>query len=160
MVGLWNRIDYGKTINWLLEHGVGCQGPEQKEETPMAQAIARSENGKVINIRQTADRSAPLVDQVPSGASVGVIMGGIMQGGEEWSKVTVKGKTGYMMSKFLIADDTQLPAENPDDYETADAVEQDGSARITLTFSAAELSAAFPVLMKLSQQITEKVGRG
>ena len=159
-IGLYDRFDYGKTINWLLEHGVSGQQPEEKEETPMAQAVAKSENGKVINLRKSADRSAALVDQVPSGTSVGVIMGGIMQDGEEWSKVTYKGKTGYMMSRFLVADDTQLPDEDPDDFEPVDAGDQDGAERITLTFSAAELSAALPVLMQMTQQIIDKVGRG
>ncbi len=155
MVGLWIRLDYGKTVNWLLEHmGSGSAPAEdkQKEEEKTMQAIAKSPNGKVINLRKKASTGADLVDQVPSGSSVE-----ILESGNTWSRVKWKNKTGWMMTEFLEADDSGLPDE---DFGTGDLDDQDGSEKVALYFTVDELSAALPFLDKMVDQIAAKVGRG
>ena len=109
-IGLWNRIDYGKTANWMLEHmGIGSPKEEDgnKEEQTM-KAIARSENGKAINLRKREDAGAALVDQVPSGSELEVL-----ERGDEWCRVRWKGKTGYMMTTFLQIEQEPCGIDHP-----------------------------------------------
>ena len=156
-IGLYNRFDYGKSINWFLEHSeTGEKPPEEKEDVTM-QAIAKSENGKVINMRKSPSLDAPLVDQVPSGSSIGIIT----EDGD-WDKITYRGKTGWMMNKFIFADDSQIPDEDPDDFVPADGDpdDQDGGEKIALYFTAEELAYMLPILESACEQIIAKVGRG
>lgn len=154
-VGLWEQLDYGKTINWLLEHmGIGgAPADESQEEDKTMMVTVTSPNGKPVNLRKAADKGAALVDQIPDGTEAE-----LLQGGEEWSKIKAKGKTGWMMTEFLVADDSALPAEDFDAGDLDDG--QDGSETVQLTFTVAELSALLPVLEKAVDQIVAKVGRG
>ena len=151
-VGLWNRLSYGKTVDWLLEHmGIGGKPEEEKQEEATAmQAIAKSENGKDINLRKT--KGGDLLDRVPSGSQVE-----ILASGDEWSKVKWKNKTGWMMTEFLETDDSGLPDE---DFDTGDLDDQDSGEKVALYFTTDELSAALPFLDKMVDQIAAKVGRG
>ena len=151
-VGLWNRLSYGKTVDWLLEHmGIGGKPEEEKQEEATAmQAIAKSENGKDINLRKT--KGGDLLDRVPSGSQVE-----ILASGDEWSKVKWKNKTGWMMTEFLETDDSGLPDE---DFDTGDLDDQDSGEKVALYFTTDELSAARPFLDKMVDQIAAKVGRG
>ena len=64
-----------------------CAGAEQaKVITP----------GGVANMRRDAAKKAPLVEQVPNGASVEV-----EEAGDEWTRVTYKNKHGYMQNEYL-----------------------------------------------------------
>lgn len=52
--------------------------------------------GGGLNLRQTASIKAKVLGQYPTGTWIT-----ILESGDTWSKVTVHGKTGYMMSKYL-----------------------------------------------------------
>ena len=52
--------------------------------------------GGRLNLRQTASLTAKVLGQYPSGTLVEIV-----EAGNEWCKVTVDGKTGYMMTKYL-----------------------------------------------------------
>ena len=52
--------------------------------------------GGGLNLRQTASTQAKVLGQYPTGTWVS-----ILEKGDTWSRVTVNGKTGYMMSKYL-----------------------------------------------------------
>jgi len=151
-VGLYDRIDYGKSVNWFLEHaGIG-EEPKKEEGTPM-QAITYSENGGSINLRAGKNKHADRLAKVQPGQKVEVL------GTDgEWSKVKWGGITGWIMSEFLIADDSGIPAEDPDDFEPADG--RDDDERIALYFTAEELAQLLPVLESACEQILQKVGRG
>ena len=152
-VGLWNRLSYGKTVDWLLEHmGIGGKPEEEKQEEATAmQAIAKSENGKDINLRKT--KGGDLLDKVPSGSQVE-----ILASGDEWSKVKWKNKTGWMMTEFLVMEDSGLPDE---DFDTGDLYDgQESGEKVALYFTTDELSAALPFLDKMVDQIAAKIGRG
>jgi hypothetical protein len=158
-VGLYDRFDYGKSINWFLEHaGIG-EGPGKKEtEGKRMQAITYSEDGGTINLRAGKSTKAERLEKVKPGQKVEVLG---TDGG--WSKVRWKGITGWMMSEFLIADDSGLPAEDPDDFtadDGADPDEESGMSRIALYFTAEELAQLLPVLENACEQIIQKVGRG
>ena len=149
-VGLYDRIDYGKSVNWFLEHaGIG-EEPKKEEETPM-QAITYSENGGTINLRAGKSKNADRLAKVRPGQKVEVL------GTDgEWSKVKWGGITGWIMSEFLVADDSGIPAEDPDDFTAADGANE----RIALYFTAEELAQLLPVLESACEQILQKVGRG
>ena len=154
-VGLWDQMDYGKTVNWLLEHiGIGGAPADQSQEEDNTMMVTvTSLNGKPVNLRKAADKGAALVDQIPDGTKAE-----LLSSGEEWSKIKAKGKIGWMMTEFLVADDSALPAE---DFDADDlGGDQDGSEAVQLTFTVEELSALLPVLEKAVDQIVAKVGRG
>ncbi len=73
-------------------------------ETNYATVIADS--GTTVNLRTKAKTSAALVDRVPVGARVAVL--GTCG---SWTKVQFGSRTGYMMTKFLIAEEDQDPDE-------------------------------------------------
>lgn len=54
--------------------------------------------GGGLNLRQTASLDAKVLGQYPTGTWITVL-----EAGETWSKVRVGGKTGYMMSKYLVS---------------------------------------------------------
>ncbi len=54
--------------------------------------------GGGLNLRQTASLEAKVLGQYPTGTWIT-----IHEQGDTWSKVSVDGKTGYMMSKYLSA---------------------------------------------------------
>ena len=152
-VGLWNRMDYGKTINWLLEHmGIGSAPAEGSEEDKVMKVTITSPNGQDVNLRKTSSRRAALIDMIPVGTEAE-----LLEGGDTWSRIRVNGKTGWMMTEFLVADDSDAPSEDfgPGDLDNG----QDGG-RVALYFTAAELGALLPVLESAVDQIMNKVGRG
>ena len=154
-IGLYDKFDYGKTVNWYMDHaGIG-EAPQTKEETPM-QAVTHANNGSPINFRAAKSTKATLIDTIPQGETVEILAS---EG--DWKKVRWNGKVGYIMSKFLVADDSDIPAEDLDDFTQVDAAgDQNGSDQVTLTFTVDELSFMLPILQKMTDQIITKVGRG
>lgn len=57
--------------------------------------------GGALNLRETASLSAKILGQYPTGTLVEIV-----EKGDEWHKVNVGGKTGYMMAKYLNTDTT------------------------------------------------------
>ncbi len=106
MVGLWKRMDYGKTVNWLLEHsGNGQITPEQKEEKHMTVTVT-SPNGGPVNLRKAASKAAALVDRILPGTDAE-----LLESAGSWSKIRVAGRTGWMMTEFLVTDESAEPDE-------------------------------------------------
>lgn len=85
-VGLWNKVDYGLNPD------------EGGEDTPVAEtAIVSSENGGSVKMRAKPSIDCRLYWDVPSGSVVD-----LLEPGGDWSKIRWAGKTGYMMSNFLV----------------------------------------------------------
>ena len=81
----------------------------------------------------------------------------------DWTKIKWAGITGWVKSEFLIADDGQLPEEDPDDFTPADGADpnaEPGDEKIPLYFTREELAYMLPILESASEQILQKVGRG
>lgn len=82
--------------------------PTEGDEEPMAEfATAIADSGSTVNMRTKAKSTATLVERVPLGARVEVL--GTCG---SWTKVKFGSRTGYMMTKFLIAEDDQEPDED------------------------------------------------
>ena len=100
--GGWNRIGLWDALSYDITFPGG--GTYTGDDTMTATVWAQG--GATVNMRSKATRSAPLVDQVPIGDTVTVL-----DKGSEWSRVSWRGKTGYMMTEFLIFDGMQ-PAQD------------------------------------------------
>ena len=165
--GGWNRVgllpvfDYGNTVNWVMEHiGIGgtAEQPSQlsqqdnaKEGTIM-NVIIRAENGGAVKLRQSSDpkRSGYSIwEEIPSGTRAEVL-----KSGNDWSRIRVGNRTGWMMSKFLMADDSNIPAEpelTEDDPVETEPVNDEAQAL---------LSEVYRILRDLYDRIESVVGAG
>ena len=165
-VGLHPMFTYGEKIDAILDGGASGGGRDEKqEEKTVKKAILRGGNvSKHIHIRKSP--GGDVLENVPQGTEVDVLG----QDGE-WYKVqfTLHGRsyTGYVKKEFVvmeddepIADDSQIPAEDPADFH--DDSDDDGNETVMLSFSVTAEQAAFmlPALEKLVQEIIAKVGRG
>ncbi len=101
MVGLWNRMDYGERVNRLLESG----GPERKEEQKQMTVTVTSPDGGPVNLRKAAKRTAPLADRILPGTEAE-----LLESGNGWSKIRASGRTGCIMTEFLVTDESAAPA--------------------------------------------------
>ena len=158
--GGWNRIgllpvfDYGNTVNWVIEHsGFGQESKEEpiKEETSM-NVIIQAENGGAVKLRQSSDpkRSGYSIwEEIPSGTRAEVL-----QSGENWSRIRVGNRSGWMMSRFLVADDGDVPAEpelSETDLSEPEPVEDEAQAL---------LSEIYRVLRDLCEKIEQTIAMG
>ncbi len=84
--------------------------PTEGDEEPMAGnefATVCAESGSTVNMRTKAKTSAALVERVPIGARVELLgTCGF------WTKVKFGSRTGYMMTKFLTAEEVLEPDED------------------------------------------------
>ena len=82
--------------------------PMEGDEEPMAEfATVIADSGSTVNMRTKAKSTAALVERVPIGARVEIL--GTCG---SWTKVKFGSRTGYMMTRFLIAEDDQEPDED------------------------------------------------
>lgn len=156
-VGLYNKFSYGKSVDWILDHiGIGEDPAEQgtAEEEKHVTATVYAENGKPVNLRKSADKSAALLDIVPVGTDVEIIGSTHDRSGKPWSKIKVNGKTGWMMTEFLVTDESAVPAD--DEGQPPD--NPDG--KIALLFHPDELRGILPILENMTEQIVNTIGRG
>lgn len=144
-VGLYNKFDYGTSVNWILEHGNSGPPPEEDEQPMQGKVTAPS--GGTVNLRKTPD--GDLIERIPIGTTVTVV-----DYGPEWCKVLVGNMTGYMMTKFIDLEGEIQPGE--DDRDDIDP----GDGMVVLEVSLEAAAAAYPFLKSLCEQIEKKVGRG
>ena len=180
-VGLLSAFDYGTTVNWVLDHiGLGGTGeswgrnsPDSSpmsqqgmspvtdpsdsatpisEEEPTMNVIIHAENGGPVKLRQSSDpkRSGYSVwEEIPSGTKAEVL-----QFGSSWSRIRVGNRTGWMMSQFLVADDSSIPAEP--ELSASDHVETEPTDDEALVL----LSEVYRVLRDLCEKIERTIGEG
>ena len=86
-VGLWDRIDYG------------VESQDESEGKQMAIATVWADGGSTVNLRTKPTSSASLVDRIPIGTEAEVET----ESGD-WSYIHVNGKSGYMMTKYLVSE--------------------------------------------------------
>lgn len=105
-VGLWNQVayDYGGGVTPAPE-----PAPEP-EPIPVKKTaiVGNVEPGKRqdVNFRTRPNTNAALIDRIKCGETVEVLS----EDGT-WAKVKWHGHTGYIMSKFLLYDEPDEPAE-------------------------------------------------
>ena len=83
-VGLWDHVDYG--------NGQDEDNPPMRET-----AVVCSKNGGTVKMRAKPSASCKLYWDVPNGATVD-----LLEWKEDWSHIAWDGKSGYMMSEFLV----------------------------------------------------------
>ena len=69
---------------------------EKKEETKKTAEVTKYVSTETLNMRETADNNAKLVNQLKINTKVTVV-----ETSGTWSKIKVNGKTGYVASKYL-----------------------------------------------------------
>ena len=148
-VGLLNYFNYGKTVNWVLEHS---EPIEIKQEDEKMKAIVRSDNGSPVNLRKKP--SGDLLDRVPVGSSVDVL--GTNERGD-WSKVQWGKRVGWMKTDFLEADDSHIPSEPDEDMQEDDPQDEDETS---LDQAMALLSETYEILKGVCDRILNVIGRG
>lgn len=117
-VGLYNKFTYGKSIDWILEHGEH-QEDEKQEEGEKMQGRVIAESGSTVNLRKKP--SGDLLERIPVGSAVTVLE---KQG--EWWRVTTCGLTGWMKAEFIRLDDEQDDqGDSGDDPEPEDDTDGD-----------------------------------
>ena len=100
----------GKWKYWGWLKDVAKPDEQEEDEEPMAEtqyATVTADSGSTVNMRTKAKSSAALVERVPIGARVEVL--GTVG---SWTKVKFGSRTGYMMTRFLTAEEEQEPDED------------------------------------------------
>ena len=65
-----------------------------------------SPNGGPVNLRKAANKSAALVDRILPGTEAE-----LLESGSGWSKIRVNGRIGWMMTEFLVTDESAVVQE-------------------------------------------------
>ena len=77
--------------------------------TPMMAMADTAQSARVkggaLNLRETASLTAKVLGQFPTGTLVEIV-----EAGDEWHKVEVNGKSGYMMAKYLSTENKDTVA--------------------------------------------------
>lgn len=102
-VGLWNAISYGEPFDSILQGG---ESPSDGDESMIATAWAQ--NGTTVNMRASKSMSAKLIDRIPIGDQVEVV-----EKGEQWSLCRWEGKSGYIMTEYLLFGEYSPGEEDP-----------------------------------------------
>ena len=94
-LGKWN---YATRLKPLVNAGAYAAETSANTVIPSSgtQAKVVAASGSTVNMRKTPRLSGALITRVPIGTIVEIV-----DPGEEWCKIKVGNKTGYMMAKFL-----------------------------------------------------------
>lgn len=106
-VGLWSSevcYDYGKNPS---PAPTPTPAPEPEPLPQPEIAIVYADNGRPVNFRKRASLQADLIDKIPCGEQVKVL---VENYSDEWSKIRWHNKVGYMVTKFLRFEDDE-PAD-------------------------------------------------
>ena len=106
-VGLWDDLDWGEEINQMLTGASDAAGNGGDSDDSSGSggadtytsATVWAENGLPVKMRQSKDRKNRLFgiyDEYPVGTEVEVL-----KAGDEWSKIRIGSRTGWMMTQFL-----------------------------------------------------------
>ena len=109
-LGKWKYWGWLKDV--AKEDGIPAvpAGDPEGDDEPVAEAefaTVIADSGSTVNMRTKAKSSAPLVERVPLGARVEVL--GTCG---SWTKVKFGSRSGYMMTKFLTAEQEQESDED------------------------------------------------
>ena len=173
-VGLYDRFDYGEAVNEALGYsgnkgtrpvvtpsggttGLSPTFPSQpspekqtEQEEKKMNVIIQAENGGPVKLRQSCDPKSSgysIWEEYPSGSRAEVL-----RAGEEWSRIRIGNRSGWMMSRFLTADDGEIPAEPEESGTEADGEEGDEALAL--------LAEVYRALRDLCDRIEETAGVG
>lgn len=95
----WTHVGLWKCADFSVDSTSSGQSVSQTEGGDILTAIVRASSGSSVNFRQAAKSSAPLCSRHPT-----ILIGDcvdVIEQGDEWTKVSYDGETGWMMTKFL-----------------------------------------------------------
>jgi len=165
--GGWNRVgllyvfSYGKTVDWVLEHGGGSGDgsvsvvPAEKEGKPVKGTVT-AKSGSTVKLRQKPSTDCPIYWDIPVGTEMEIV-----DQRENWSKCICGGLTGWMKNEFIRLDgEEDLPiapepvvSEDPSRFED---VQSDPEPEQALTL----LEDVYQTLQDLCERIVGTIGRG
>ena len=94
--GGWNRVGL-----WLETVSYEKINPAEEEpDTPAEWVTVRSEDGNPVKMRAKPSSTCRTWWKVPNGSQVM-----LLNAGEKWSEIIWAGQSGWMMTKFLLAED-------------------------------------------------------
>ena len=91
----WSKIDSGKITGYVQNIFLSSTPVQNSNEEHIAYVL--SSDSMAVNFRKEPSRNAKMIDRLVTGTAVKVLSN---EG--SWSKVEVKGKTGYIMNMYLI----------------------------------------------------------
>jgi len=156
-VGLYEKFDYGKSVNWVLEHlGIGGQDPDPDpgEGGKKMQGKVVAENGGTVKLRQKPSTKCGTYWDIPVGTELE-----ILEQGDEWSHCVAGGRVGWMKNEFVEVIGSGDPDQDPDQGDDFGPGDLDPDEKVTvqlqLTRQQAELllDAADKIAWQLQQII-------
>ena len=93
----------------IIPEGGEDEGEGKQPPASAAVMVVKTENGKSLNLRAKAQSGATVLGQYPVGTKVTVLD----QLDGTWNYVSVGGKTGYMMDKFLVPEGSSGTTDTP-----------------------------------------------
>ena len=177
-VGLLNVFSYGKTVDWVLEHGRWNEETEQgdgsaryadaelqnrprrsavgEEEVRTMKGTVTAKSGSTVKLRQKPSTDCSIYWDIPVGTEMEIV-----DQRENWSKCICGGLTGWMKNEFIRMDgEEDLPiapeppvSEDPSQFED---VQSDPELEQALTL----LADVYQALQGICERILSVVGRG
>lgn len=101
-----------------------------------------SSNGAPVNLRKKPEKGSALVDRIPVGTEAE-----LLEAQDAWSRIRVKGKTGWMMTEFLESGESAVAADG-------------SSATYSVTISGLDLTQAKAIMNNYPHNSTMEKERG
>ena len=120
--GAWSEIDYDGTQGYVMTAFLADnkpQSPNMKWTPSDQKLVVRTGNKAPLHLRRDASRASESLGLFENGTKVQVSAVSAV-----WAKVTVDGKKGYMMRKYLAASaekNSDSAEKNPDSPKASDA---------------------------------------
>ncbi len=160
-VGMLNVFSYGKTVDWVLEHGSGSGDgspsfvPADKEGK-LLKGTVTAKSGSTVKLRQKPSTDCTIYWNIPVGTEMEIV-----DQRENWSKCVCGGLTGWMKKEFIRTDgEGDIPigpepavSEDPSSFEDA---QTDPELEQALTL----LTDVYQALQGICERILSVVGRG
>jgi len=150
-VGLYEKFDYGKGINWMLEHiGIGQdpgQGSSEGGNNMKAKVIA--ENGGTVKLRAKPSTNCSTYWDIPVGTEMDVI-----ERGEDWTQCVAIGRTGWMKNEFVQLLDADQGGDGQGDQQAAAG----DLVTVQLQMTRTQAETLLDVIDKIAGQIIQAIG--
>ena len=165
-VGLLNVFSYGKTVDWVLEHGGWNEGtvsavprtwnevtvpdvPSRKEAIPMKGTVTAM-SGSTVKLRQKPGTDCPIYWDIPVGTEMEIV-----DQRENWSKCICSGLTGWMKNEFIrTGGEEDLPIAPEPSVSEYPVSDPEPEQALTL------LAGVYQTLQDLCERIIGTIGRG
>ena len=145
-VGLLNVFSYGKTVDWVLEHGGGNDQSmsEVITEVPNHMYVV-GPNNETVNLRKKPNGA--LIERIRTGE-----IAEILEEGPTWSRIDVGGRIGWMMTQYLNDSMEEVVPDVPEGEPEPMNDSEDPSAAL--------LAEVYRTLKELCEKIEYAIAKG